>query len=161
MAARGKMGSVETVHFRAELRPNRSASRAAVVALALLLGGIAGATASAFMLAGVWTVPPFMGLEVGAALLLLRWHRRGTQREAELLELTEREFRITRTDRQGRVRALTLEPYWLRAEFSGRPRRVWLTSHGRSVSVGNLLCEEDRSDLHAALKEALARWRRR
>jgi len=153
------MERVETLHFRAALRPNSSASPRAFMILAMLLGGVAGATGTVFLLLGAWPVLPFMGLEVGAALLLMRLHRRRTLRETEVLELTERAFRITRTDGQGRVRALALEPYWLRAELSGRPVRVWLTSHGRSVSVGNALTEDERRDLHASLKQALARWR--
>lgn len=147
------------MHFRAELRPNRSAGPRAFLILAWLLGGVAGATATVFLMLGAWPVLPFMGLEVGAALLLMGWHRRCTARQAEVLELNEREFRITRTDGQGRVRAIALEPYWLRAELAGQPPRVWLTTHGRRVSVGNALTEEERRDLHAALKDALARWR--
>jgi uncharacterized membrane protein len=153
------MRGVNDPLFRAELRPNSSASPRAFLILAWLLGGLAGATATVFVLLGAWPVLPFMGLEAGAALLLLRWHRISTAREAELLELTEREFRITRTDRHGRVRGIALEPYWLRAEYSGQPPRVWLTSHGRRVSVGNALAEDERRDLHAALTDALARWR--
>ena len=153
------MERVETLHFRAELRPNSSASPRAFLILAMLLGSVAGATGTVFLLLGAWPVLPFMGLEVGAALLLMRWHRRRALRETELLELTEREFRITRTDADGRVRRVALEPYWLRAEFSGQPPRVWLSSHGRSVAVGNALTEDERRDLHASLKQALARWR--
>jgi uncharacterized membrane protein len=145
--------------FRAELRPNASASPRALLILAWLLGGLAGATATAFVLLGAWPVLPFMGVEVGAALLLLRWHARSTARESEVLELTEREFRITRTDRAGRVRGTTLEPYWLRAELTGRPPQVVLASHGRRIAVGNALTEDERRDLHAALSDALARWR--
>jgi uncharacterized membrane protein len=154
------MGGVDEKLFRAELRPNSSASPQAFLVLAWLLGGLAGATATVFVLLGAWPVLPFMGLEVGAALLLLRWHRIATARERELLELTPSEFRITRTDRHGCVRGIALEPYWLRAEFSGRPPRVWLRSHGRCVSVGNALTEDERRDLHSALADALARWRR-
>jgi uncharacterized membrane protein len=153
------MCGVNERYFRAELRPNSSASPRAFLILAWLLGGLAGATATVFVVLGAWPVLPFMGLEVGAALLLLRWHRIATAREVELLELTEREFRITRTDRRGLVRGLVLEPYWLRAEFSGRPPRVWLTSHGRRVSVGNALSEEERRALYVAVSDALARWR--
>jgi uncharacterized membrane protein len=153
------MEPVETLHFRAELRPNSSASPRAFLILAWLLGGLAGATATVFLLLGAWPVLPFMGLEVGAALLLMHWHRRATAREAEVLELTPREFRIIRTDRHGRVRAMTFEPYWLRAEFSGQPPLVWLASHGRRVAVGSVLTEDERRDLHEALRDALARWK--
>jgi uncharacterized membrane protein len=153
------MQHVQPPIFRAELRPNASSSPRALLIVAWLLGGLAGATGTVFLLLGAWPVLPFMGVEIGAALLLLRWHARASAREVELLELTEDAFRITRTDRHGRVRGVTLEPYWLRAEMSGRPARVWLASHGRRISVGNALTEDERRELHGALTTALARWR--
>jgi uncharacterized membrane protein len=153
------MRVVQTLEFRAELRPNSSASPLAFKVLAGLLGGLAIATSVAFVWLGAWPILPFMGIEVGGALLLLRWHRITTLRESELLELDRREFRITRTDRRGRVRALALEPFWLRAEFDGRPPSVWLASHGRRHRVGAALTEDERRDLHQALCAALRRWR--
>ncbi len=153
------MCGVESSLFRAELRPNSSASPRAVRVLAGLLAGLAGATAATFFFLGGWPVLPFMGAELGLALLLLGWHRQGTLREAELLELTSREFRLTRTDREGRVRRLSLEPYWLRLERTAPPPRLYLATHGRRLRIGRTLGEEDLAELHAALGEALARWR--
>jgi uncharacterized membrane protein len=150
------------VHFRTELRPNASASPLAFRVLACLLGGLATATAAGFFWLGAWPVLPFMGLEVGAALLLLRWHRGTSLRVAEVLELTDSALRLTRTDHRGRVRETALEPYWLRVEVqedgAGAPR-VWLTSHGQRIGVGALLNGPERRELAAALSAALRRWR--
>jgi uncharacterized membrane protein len=150
------------VQFRTELRPNASASPYAFRVLACLLGGLATATALGFLWLGAWPVLPFMGLEVGAALLLLRWHRRAVLRAGEVLELTDTELRLTRTDHFGRVRETALQPYWLRVEVhegGADAPRVWLTSHGRSIGVGTLLNAEERRELAAALSAALQRWR--
>jgi uncharacterized membrane protein len=147
--------------FRTELTPNSSASPQGLRVLAMLLGGLAALTAGAFALLGAWPVLPFMGLEVGAALLLLRWHRRSALREREVVELTERALLLTRTDRRGRVRHEALEPYWLRVELGrlgGRPR-VLLRSHGRVIPLGASLTAEENRELHLALSDALARWR--
>lgn len=153
---------MDQVLFRAELRPNLSSSPRAVLVLAWLLGGLAGASATVFVLLGAWPVLPFLGVEVGAALLLLRWHRRASLRAAEVLELTGSRLRITRTDGAGRVREMALEPYWLRVEVEERPGAaplVWLASHGRRFGVGGLLNGPERRELAAALAGALARWR--
>jgi uncharacterized membrane protein len=145
--------------FRAELRPNSSASPRAFCVLAGLLCALAGATATAFLLLGAWPILPFMGAEVGLALLLMRWHRRGTLRERELLELTAGEFRLTRTARDGAVSSVALEPYWLRLERTTPPPCLWLASHGRRLRIGRALTEEELGELHEALRAALARWR--
>jgi uncharacterized membrane protein len=150
------------VLFRTELTPNAPASPLALRVLAGVLGGVASATAVGFWWLGAWPVLPFMGIEVGAALLLLRWHHRASLRACEVLELTERALHLTRTDHRGRVHLAVLEPYWLRVEvqeLSGTAPRVWLTSHGKRVAVGNLLNAEERRELAAALTDALARWR--
>lgn len=157
-------GAMEKMLFRAELRPNLSSSPRAVLVLAWLLGGLAGASATVFVLLGAWPVLPFLGVEVGAALLLLRWHRRASLRTAELLELTESRLRITRTDWAGRMRRIELEPYWLRVEIEERPGAaplLWLASHGRRLGVGALLNGVERRELGVALSGALARWRDR
>jgi uncharacterized membrane protein len=107
-------------------------------------------------------VLPFMGAEVGAALLLIRWHRKASLRAAEVLELTETHLHLTRTDHRGRVRETALEPYWLRVELregGGDAPGVWLTSHGRRIRVGALLNADERRELAAALSDALARWK--
>lgn len=150
------------VLFRTELQANASATPLAFRVLAGLLGGVATATAVGFFWLGAWPVLPFMGIEVGAALLLLRWHRRASLRAREVLELTERALHLTRTDHHGRVHLAVLEPYWLRVEVqevAGTAPLVWLTSHGRRVAVGSLLGADDRRELAAALSDALARWR--
>ena len=100
----------------------------------------------------------FLG-STGAALLLMRWHRRGTLCERELLELTAREFRLTRTARDGAVSIVALEPSWLRLERTTPPPCLWLASHGRRLRIGRALTEEELGELHEALRAALARWR--
>ncbi len=115
----------------------------------------------AFTLAGAWPVGGFAGLELLAAVALLRWHGR-RMRAGERVILTHGELRIIRTDAAGRRRERSLPAAWLSATIEERPGRspgLMLTGHGHRAEIATDLGEAERRDLGRALQDALHRLR--
>ncbi len=144
--------------FRSDLRPRCGAGPRQVRTVVVLVGGVLAIAGIGFVLAGAWPVVGFFGLEVGLLYAALSFYRRRGP-EAETLSLTESELTITRTDRRGRTRAWSFQPYWLRVSLvESGPHRglIELCSHGRSVFVGSFLGEGERRRLVADLIRVLA-----
>ncbi|MBR0681107.1 DUF2244 domain-containing protein [Roseomonas eburnea] len=153
----------EPVLFQAVCTPPRSFTRAGFGVLAGLLGGFAGLAAAMFLALGAWPILPFLGLEVGFALVLVALHARGAARATEVLLLTRGEFRVCRTDARGRREETVLDAYWARLTYRENPAHAGvlrLESRGRAVEIGRDLSAEEKMSLRDALAEALARARR-
>lgn len=128
---------------------------------ALLLGGIAVACLTVggiFFIAGATPVLGFMGAEV---VLLYAAFRFGYNlaRRRERVTLTGSALRIERRDHKGRATDVTLEPYWLRFdvhEIPGRVARLFAVAKGRREEIGYFLGPEERLEVAATLKSALA-----
>lgn len=153
----------EPVLFQAVCTPPRSFTRRGFRALALLLAVFGGLTATLFLAIGAWPILPFLGLEVGFALVLVALHGRGAARATEVLLLTPGELRVTRTDARGRREETVLDPYWARLTYQENPAHAGvlrLTSRGQSVEIGRDLAAEEKIGLRDALGSALARARR-
>jgi uncharacterized membrane protein len=150
------------VLFEAICTPSRSLGRRGMVALSAALLGGAAATGGLFLALGAWPILGFAGAEALLALGLVGLHRRWAQRSMEVLLLTEGSLTIRRTDRRGRQREFSLDPYWTRLRLEERPGRVSLLvleRRGEAIEVGQLLGEAQKRDLAAALGAALRRWR--
>jgi len=144
--------------FHSDLRPRRGAGPKQVRIVVALVGGVLAIVGTGFVLAGAWPVVGFFGLEVGLLYAALSVYRR-RRPAAETLSLTESELTVTRTDRRGRKRTWSFQPYWLRVSLIGKgPNRglIELRSHGRSVFVGSFLGEAERRRLVADLARVLA-----
>jgi uncharacterized membrane protein len=148
--------------FHAVLTAQRSLGARGLAWAAGVLGALAVATITVFMLLGAWPVAGFVGVEVGAALLLLWLHHRAG-RAREEVRLDDEALTITRIDWHGRRAEERLQPAWLRVALrpadAERAGCVQLASHGRTLSIGAFLTEEEQAELAAALERALARWR--
>ncbi len=153
--------NAEPCFFEAVIVPHRSLSRRG---LRLLVGAICAlsvATTAVFWWLGAWPIAGFNGVEITAALLLLRHNARAV-RSNEVILLTESTLRIIRTAVDGTRTEREVPPAWLRVDVQERPGRVpglYLASHGARVEVGAALGEPEKLDLAAALKDALHRWR--
>ena len=151
----------EPCFFEAVIVPHRSLSRRG---LRLLVGAICTlsvATTAVFWWLGAWPVAGFNGVEITAALLLLRHNARAV-RSNEVILLTKSTLRSIRTAVDGTRTEREVPPAWLRVDVQERPGRVpglYLASHGTRVEVGAALGEPEKLDLAAALKDALHRWR--
>lgn len=145
--------------LRVLVRPNRSLSLRAMV---LLFAGIAAFVITigiGFSLAGAWLVLPFAGLEVavvGAVLYLLFRHID----DHDLIVIHHDRVMVVRRQ-GGRERHEEFQRYWVKVELrrgrSWYPSRLSIGSHGRFVTIGADISEEERSALAARLNELLRR----
>jgi uncharacterized membrane protein len=144
--------------FNAVLRPHRSASLKAIHIVIGFLLCVFIPTGVIFTLAGAWPVFGFMGLEVAALFLALRWHHRAGGRTMETISITPAAITVSRTDHWGRRTEWSVPPQWLRIESEetpGRADRLVLRSHGRTIAVGAFLSPDERAGLARALQGAI------
>ena len=141
------------------LRPNQSLTwREAKlffgVALAVLL-----AIAVSFASMGFWPILPFAGAELTLLGAALYWCQcRGQY--VEVISLKGDRIAVEKGRRTPQERWV-FELAWVqvrlqRARLAGHPSRLVLRSHGREVSVGDFLVEEERRRVARELRVALA-----
>ena len=145
--------------LRVLVRPNRSLSLRAMV---LLFAGIAAFVITigiGFSMVGAWLVLPFAGLEVvvvGAVLYLLFRHID----DHDLIVIHHDRVMVVRRQ-GGRERHEEFQRYWVKVQLErGRgwyPSRLSIGSHGRFVTIGTGISEEERRALNARLNELLRR----
>jgi uncharacterized membrane protein len=147
--------------FEAELKPHRSLSRGALLAV---LGGMAAAslyvTALMYLL-GAWPVIGFNGADLALAALLF-WLNARTARAREIIRLNEDEIEITTISPSGRKSMVFIPPGWARAELEETPGavpRLVIRTPATRREIGRQLGEAQKRDLAAAINRALGRWR--
>ena len=151
----------EPCFFEAVIVPHRSLSRRG---LRLLIGAICGLSAcstAVFWWLGAWPVAGFNGVEITAAMLLLRYNARAA-RANEVILLSSSTLRVIRTAQDGTRVEQEVSPAWINVHLQDRPGRVpglFLAAHGTRLEVGASLGEPEKLDLAEALKDALHRWR--
>lgn len=149
--------SSEPVFFDAVLRPNPPLSPRAMMIVLLVVGLINFAFGLSFVLEGAWPIFPFLGADVALLAWAFRASRRAARR-SEHVSLTPSELRIERVPARGKPSEITLNPYWVRVtlEEDVEPaRKLYLSSHGRSIQLGAFLAPVDRASLAEALNTAL------
>ncbi len=153
--------TVEPCFFEAVIVPHRSLSPRGLRVLVSAIIALSCGTTAMFWLLGAWPIAGFNGVEITAALLLLR-HNVRSARASEVLLLSDRALRVVRNAADGTRTERMLSPAWLRVDLQERPGRVpglFLASHGVRVEVAASLGEPEKLDLAQALKDALHRWR--
>ena len=114
-------------------------------------------TGLGFYLLGAWPVTGFLGLDVLLIYGAFRLNYRAA-RLHELVELTASELRLTRVYPSGHSRSWSFNPYWVRLELEERETqadRLSLRSHGRVLTFGNFLSDEEKRGFADALRTAL------
>lgn len=150
------------VTFEAVIVPHRSLGRRGLLWLSGALALLSALVAFGLWLAGAWPVIGFTGLEVAAAVLLLRRHALGA-RPTEMLLLSERGMAVVTIDPAGRRSERVIASAWLRAALEERPGRtpaLMLRARGAALEVAASLGEEEKRALALAVCEALERQRR-
>ncbi len=153
--------NARAVSFDVLLYPHRSLGRRGFVILMSLLAALSLAISLPFLLHGAWPVAAFSGLAVTVVYLCFKRNYRAG-RTVETLRLDDAELVVSRTLPDGPTKRWRFQPFWLRVavERPYRPdSRLYLSSHGRRVAVGNFLTLQERLDLAEALDAALSRWR--
>jgi len=151
-------GVFEQPIFTAELTPHRSLGRSGFLTLMLFLIIASFIAGIAFLRMGAWPVFGFFSLDV----LLIYWAFRvnyARARASEQLVLTPHELRLRRVSHRGHVMEWTFNPQWVRLDQEEHEEfgieRLYLTSHGRSVAVGNFLGPNEKASFAKALRLAL------
>ena len=151
----------EPVFFERVLWPHRSLPPRGFRLLMLGLGVMSFITGICFVAAGAWPVCGFFGLDVALLYLAFRLSYRSA-RQRETLRLAHDQFTVERVDIYGARRLWRFQPFWLKVVLEERrdeSNRLLLTSHGKSVVIGDFLASPVRRDLAATLREVLSRWR--
>ncbi len=151
--------AADEVVFEAEVTPHRSLSPRGLRRVIGAVCAVSLLTTSVFWYLGAWPIAGFNGGEIALAMVLLRVHAR-SNRQRELLLLSGQEFRVLRTDAQGRASEHSLPPFWLNVTLQERPGRVpglYLTARGQQLEVAAALGEPEKRDLAHALSAAIHR----
>lgn len=143
--------------FRAILHPHRSLGPRGFLLLMIAVGLVSFITGLAFLAIGAWPVFGFFGLDVLLVYLAFRLNYRSGRRY-ELVELTRDVLKITHVQPSGRASTFEFNPFWVRVDLAqwrdGRTD-LRLASHGREVSIGRFLTDDERRDFATALRGAL------
>jgi uncharacterized membrane protein len=149
--------SEEPGHFRAVLVPYRSLSPRGFTILMSLVGAVSFITGVAFLKMGAWPVFGFFGLDVALVYIAFKLNYRSA-RLTEIVELTPDDLTITRIHVSGRTEAFSFNPYWVRLRlvelYEGRSD-LRLGLHGREITIGKFLSDDERRDFAAAFSQAL------
>jgi uncharacterized membrane protein len=143
--------------FRAILLPHRSLGRKGFIALMSVLGAVCFLAGFWFYLLGAWPIMGFLGLDVLLIFIAFRvnyWDARLHER----IELTTNELKLTRIYPSGQSQSWSFNPYWVRLELEERETeadRLSLRSHGRVLTFGSFLSDEEKRGFAKALGQAL------
>ncbi len=139
------------------LRPNPPMKPKALGVVLAVVATINLVFALSFLAQGAWPVTPFLGLDVA----LLAWAFRESRiagNAFERITLTLSRLSITRRPARGTPSELTLNPYWVRVQYSDEETTtapLLLTSHGKSLQIGAFLGAAGRAEAAVAMKSAL------
>jgi uncharacterized membrane protein len=136
--------------------PYRSLGPAGYRALMSVVIGVNVIGAIVFAIAGAWPVSGFLGLDVLALYLALRFSY-AQARAFERISISSSSFTVERCDARGNTSMVSLPAYWARVSFEGDDTggEITVRSHGKSIAVGEHLPGPERQHFADTLKQAL------
>jgi uncharacterized membrane protein len=143
--------------FRAVLSPHRSLSRAGFLLLMSAVGLVSFIAGVAFLMIGAWPVFGFFGLDVALVYAAFQLNYRAGQL-CEVVAIEDGALTLTRVHPSGRRESFDFNPHWVRVRLSeGRFGRtdLKLASHGRELSFGRFLTDEQKHEFADTLRGAL------
>jgi len=147
--------------FRAMLHPHRSLGPRGFLVLMSAIGAVSFVTGMVFLAMGAWPVFGFFGLDVALIYVAFRLNYR-SGRLYETVELTPSVLTLTRVHPSGKRESYDFNPYWVRVFLAEGPQGrtdLRLASHGRELSFGRFLTDDERRDFSDALSGALTEAR--
>lgn len=147
--------------FRAILHPHRSLGPTGFLILMTAIGLVSFMTGMVFLLMGAWPVFGFFGLDVALVFVAFKLNYR-SGRLYETVELTPSTLTVTRIHPSGKRESFDFNPYWVRVRLAEGPQGLTdlrLASHGRELSFGRFLTDDERRDFSNALTGALSQAR--
>lgn len=154
-------GAARRLYFDATLTPHRSLPPAGFYLLMGAVGGVSLTMGVLFLVIGAWPVFGFFGLDVALLYFAFRMNYRAALAR-ETVRLDEVELAVQRISPSGHVRRWSFQPYWLRVRHeaaSEYPVPLVLASHGRQLEIASFLSQPEKTELAAALRDALQRSR--
>jgi uncharacterized membrane protein len=151
-------GEAPAVAFDAILTPHRSLGPRGFAVLMSFVAAVNIGLGVSFMLRGAWPIFGFCGLDVLLFYVMFRLNYRSA-RMFERIRLLPDALVVERHEVGGRQESWRFQPYWLRISMDDPPdhgSQLILSSHGRSLAIGNFLTPAERLDLARALRDALA-----
>lgn len=139
------------------LRPHRSLGPKGFLILMSFLAGVSFIAGCVFLSMGAWPVFGFFGLDVLLVYIAFRLNYR-SGRLYETVEVTPTELTITRVHPSGKTERFVCNPFWARirlAEGRGGRTDLRLHLHGKEMSFGRFLTDDERHDFATALNGAL------
>jgi uncharacterized membrane protein len=143
--------------FRAILHPHRSLGPRGFLVLMAAVGVVSFVTGMGFLLMGAWPVMGFFGLDAALIYLAFRLNYR-SGRLYEAVELTPELLTVKRVHPSGKCERFEFNPYWVRVSLAEGPNGrtdLRLSLHGRELSIGRFLTDDERRDFSNALAGAL------
>ena len=137
--------------------PHRSLGRKGFIVLLLIIAGVSLWTGAALYSRGAWPVMGLFALDLLLISAAFRLNYRAG-RVYEMVELSGNELTLTRVHPSGYAQCWTFNPYWVRLELEegdARAKRLRLRSHGRVLTFGQFLSNEEKRGFAAALGAAL------
>ena len=147
-----------TPAFRAVLSPYRSLSPTGFLILMIAVGTVSFISGMAFLLLGAWPVFGFFGLDVALIYFAFRYNYYVGQ-EYETVVIDNDVLTLTHIDADGQSKHYEFNPYWVRVRLhrASNGRTVLaLASHGREVTFGRFLTDDERASFAEALTTELA-----
>lgn len=149
------------VFFERVLLPYRSLTLPAFRTLMAVLGLISLGASIGFVSVGAWPVCGFFGLDVALLYIAFR-HNYRSARQSETLRLYGKTFTVEKVSVRGERRLWRFQTFWLRVvleEGKEWSNRLLLTSHGKSLVIGDFVAPPARRELAETLSAALLQWR--
>lgn len=144
--------------FEAILEPHRSLSPRGFLVLISAVVMVSFIAGIAFVMIGAWPVFGFIGLDAVLIYVAFKVNFHSAKIH-ESVKLTENMLLVERTQPNGQVSSWQFQPYWLRVVIEDGDSRLILSSHGKSVIIGEFLTPSERIDLADNLRAELDKLR--
>ena len=128
------------------LYPHRSLSPKGFLILMLCIIFVSFSIGAFFMLKGAWPVFGFFGLDVLLVYIAFKVNYHNAKRY-EKIRLWENSLIIKKKSDNGKSNTWKFNPYWVRLEMKksqSRSSDLNLSSHGKTISIGSFLSNQEK-----------------
>ena len=131
------------------LYPHRSLSPKGFLMLMLCIIFVSFSIGAFFMLKGAWPVFGFFGLDVLLVYIAFKVNYHNAKRY-EKIRLWENSLIIKKKSDNGKSNTWKFNPYWVRLEMKksqSRSSDLNLSSHGKTISIGSFLSNQEKEEV--------------
>ncbi len=143
------------------LYPHRSLSPKGFLILMLCIIFVSFSIGAFFMLKGAWPVFGFFGLDVLLVYIAFKVNYHNAKRY-EKIRLWENSLIIKKKSDNGKSNTWKFNPYWVRLEMKksqSRSSDLNLSSHGKTISIGSFLSNQEKEEVANTLSLHLKKLR--